>query len=99
MVLETEKMGSVLMARSARNVYDELESRANEIADPQEGQLLISPLHVMKSAAGWYLGHACIERMGSDWFLQPYSRESEYYNKLETAQMVLDLNETEEFES
>lgn len=55
--------------------------------------LAISPLHVMKSNAGHYVGRSCLEDMGDgDLLEQPYSRDSGYHDstgaKRELAYMV-----------
>ena len=47
----------------------------------------ISPLKVMKSAAGYYLGHSYHdEEIGAD---LPYSRDSDYFPTRETAEDYL----------
>lgn len=52
----------------------------------------ITPLKVMKSAAGYYLGHACyVEEDGGFKYEVPYSRESGYFRTKEEAQQALEL--------
>lgn len=53
-------------------------------------KLRISPLKVMKSNAGYYVGRSCVDE---DQCEQPYSRESGYYSTKEAAQSALDNND------
>ena len=57
-----------------------------EDAGSEVGALLISDTIPMQSAAGWYAGDFCVEKMDDgQWFPQPYSRESGYFSTREEA--------------
>ena len=62
---------------------------------PQPGDLFLSDLHAMQSAAGWYLGHACLEYVvyrdeDPSWLWQPWDRVSCYYDNRIEAELALD---------
>jgi|VirMetMinimDraft_7_1064189.scaffolds.fasta_scaffold00928_12 hypothetical protein len=47
----------------------------------------VSDLQCLQSAAGWYIGRVCWnDEFG---FIEPYSRESEYFGNLEAAEVAL----------
>lgn len=72
------------------DMYDDLMAWAEVLPEPHEGQLVISGQTVMQSAAGWYVGTFCLERMGDQWFGQPYSRDSDYFSNPKNAQKLRD---------
>ena len=47
----------------------------------------LSELHVMKSAAGYYLGYTYFDEERQCWF--PYDRESHYMGSKEEAEVAL----------
>jgi len=52
--------------------------------------MAISKLTPMKSAAGWYLGRYCTElEDGKPTFLEPLSRETEYFGSKEDLQAAI----------
>lgn len=54
-----------------------------------EGGYMVSPLHVMKSAAGYYLGRTYIdEECGRAQF--PYDRQSKYFAREDLAAIALE---------
>jgi len=55
--------------------------------------MIISPLHVMQSAAGFYLGHSYTDGPQDEMpgYTGPWSRESEYFLTAKDAQSMLDL--------
>ncbi len=66
--------------------------------EPKLGDLVVSEQIVMESAAGFYVGTACLEycEVGACegespmWFPMPYSRDSEYFATKEEAQRYLE---------
>lgn len=75
---------------NTNTAFDQVIEMTTDIRDPHEGLLVISDLHVMKSAAGYYVGRACAEWMGDDWLPQPYCRDTEYFSTYENAEMARD---------
>lgn len=60
----------------------------------RSGTLLISPLKVLRSAAGYYIGRLCIETdEENNCFMfgheEPYSRESDYFRTFSDAENAL----------
>lgn len=56
------------------------------------GEYLVSPLKVMKSAAGYYIGRDYIEAdPNGEHFPLPWDRETGYYRDREMAVTVLDM--------
>tara|TARA_B100000700_G_scaffold331528_1_gene465228 strand:+ start:1689 stop:1928 length:240 start_codon:yes stop_codon:yes gene_type:complete len=47
----------------------------------KEGELKITPVCVCESAAGFYLGTWCVERISNSLLPQPYERLSGYMSK------------------
>ena len=45
---------------------------------------------VMASNAGWYVGRVSKNPEIGDWFVEPFSRETDYFATLEEAQKLLE---------
>lgn len=62
-----------------QDAVSELITQAETMFEPEIGKLLITPLCICESAAGFYLGWWCLEYMGEgSWCPQPYDRAGMY---------------------
>lgn len=78
------------MTTQTDNAVDNLLLDSGEASDHKDGTLRVSPQHVCKSHAGFYVGQYCIEIVCEQWLPQPYSRDSEYFGTEGEAQALLD---------
>lgn len=72
------------------SLVDSLIEKAVEMDIPMSDWIASEPC-VMRSAAGWYVGQFCVERMGENEYLpMPYDRLTTYCKSPEMAQVWLD---------
>jgi hypothetical protein len=75
----------------AEEATNNLDEQIAGLKDPYDRQLVVSPVCVMSSAAGFYIGQVCAEydKEANFWMYMPYDRASDYFEDKESAEAYL----------